>query len=495
MKKNNVLTLKKDKIIEYIAVFFVVFIAFWISSQSNIKNDESTIVTFMLIALFAVGGYIIYLKTNDKLTSKSIVSSIVVAGMIMRIGYMLYTHMFTRAHDLGMFEENGVGHLSYIMNLAKHGTLPQSNSYQFYHPPLFHILAAIFVKIGTVLCGGDFNKGFEFAQVVNGVFSCYMLIAMKNFIAEIDLKEKFQPYVIAIVAFLPSLYLMGGRLNNDMTVTFFMLLCVINTYRWYKKRDMKTIVCLALSFGLGMMCKISGGIMAVFTAPVMIYCLVKDFKVKQYKNIIIQLAVFAVICFPLALWYPIRNYILFEQPLNFVHYLGENSHVYTGDVTWYKRFFDFSLVQLISQPFADMPSDYSIPMHLVRSAVFGEFSFDNKILIYRLLLTANLIMTILSVVSMGFVLVKGTKIEAKNRFGMFAVWVIVIVSFISVNISYPFICTADFRYIPITAVIGAIYCGYAMQVAQDGGRNCVIFSNVIKYTSILFCIFSIAAYM
>ena len=70
---------------------------------------------------------------------------------------------------------------------------------------------------------------------------------------------------------------------------------------------MKTIVMLAFSFGLGMMTKISVGTIALFTGGVMIYCVVKDFKQKKYKEIICQLAVFAVICLPLGMWYSVET--------------------------------------------------------------------------------------------------------------------------------------------------------------------------------------------
>lgn len=141
-----------------------------------------------------------------------------------------------------------------------------------------------------------------------------------------------------IVAFQPAVMLMGLRGNNDMLAMFFIVLCLINTYRWYVKRDMKTIVMLAFSFGLGMMTKISVGTIALFTGGVMIYCVVKDFKQKKYKEIICQLAVFAVICLPLGMWYSVRNFILFDQPFGYVQVLPINDPIYTGNVEWYKRF-------------------------------------------------------------------------------------------------------------------------------------------------------------
>lgn len=267
----------------------------------------------------------------------------------MRVGYTIYTHMFVRGNDLGEFStnihENGCGHLGYIYYIVENGKLPDGNSYQLYHPPLYHILSAIAVQIaGIFIHSGDMQSKFEFIQIINCTLACIMLPMLRNFLNEIYVDKKYAPWAMAIVAFFPTFYQMGGRLNNDMAVTFFMFLCIVNTYRWYRKRDMKTVVYIALCFGLGMMSKISCGIMALFTGMVMLVVLYEEFKNKNAKQIIIQFVVFAAVCVPLALWYPVRNYILFDQPFNYVPRIEENNFVYRGNVSWTERLFSFSSV-------------------------------------------------------------------------------------------------------------------------------------------------------
>lgn len=467
MKKSNLCFLEKERytLLDYIAVFAIIFVIFAVSMKLNIKGDEAAIKMFMTAALAALGLRAFWLQRQNRLTGASVIGIIVAAGMVMRIGYMLYTHMFVRGHDLGAFETSGDGHLAYILNLME-GKLPPTNEGLHYHPPLFHMLAYVFAKIGGLFYSSDVYKSFEFAQIINCTASCYMIMALRNFVNETELKEKYKAYAVAFTAFFPNLWLMGGRLNNDMIVTLCMLLCVIYTYRWYKNRDMKTIVLLALSFGIGMMTKISCGIMALFTGPVMIYCLVKDFKSKKYKDITAQLAVFALICFPLALWYPIRNYIMFDQPLNYVLNLGDTHFTYTGGIPWYKRFFEISLPMLMKQPFANMGSDYSIPMHVIRTAIAGEFTFEGLEKGMRILIIVNILLCIVIPASMIYVLTKYKKLDKKLRFGFFAIWLIVVIAFIQMNISYPNSCTMDFRYIPLTVIISGFYSSYALQLAE-----------------------------
>lgn len=489
MKKSDI---KINILKEYIFVFLAVLISFALCKATGLKNNDNAIRSFMIIAMTALVGYAFFLQCAGELNSDKKVNIIAAAGIIMGIGYMLYTHIFERGYDQGYVSSNAGGHFGYILNIIE-GHLPTSNTEQYYQPPLLHLLAAVFVKIGLLFNGANAEDAVQCVQIVNCAVFCFMILSFRNFIKEIDISAKYQPYVMAVVAFHPNFYYMGGRANNDMLLTFFMLLCIINTYRWYQKRDMKSIICLALSFGLGMMSKISCGIIALLTGPLMIYCAVKSFREKQYKKIILQFAVFAAICLPLALWYPIRNYVLFNQPLNYVQRLSESIPIYIGDTAWYKRFFGFSVKELITMPFFKYPEGCSIPMHLIRTATFGEWSFGDDNPVYQIFIAVNLIMMLVSFAAMIFALIKG-KVKNQFRFGLFAVWLILIVSYIQFNISYPFLCTADFRYIAVTALVGAVYMGYAMGFLENKpcGKTLV---PAAKGLIIIFSVVSVAAFI
>ena len=293
-----------------------------------------------------------------------------------------------------------------------------------------------------------------------------------------------------IVAFQPAVMLMGLRGNNDMLAMFFIVLCLINTYRWYVKRDMKTIVMLAFSFGLGMMTKISVGTIALFTGGVMIYCVVKDFKQKKYKEIICQLAVFAVICLPLGMWYSVRNFILFDQPFGYVQVLPINDPIYTGNVEWYKRIFDFNIIELIKHPFSLCPEGHSIPIQVVKTSAFAESKYNDNVFASSIFVIVNLITIITSIVSTFYVVIKGKVCDNKIRFGAFIVWLIIVVSFIQFNIQYPYLCTADYRYITITAPLGALFMNEAMYCTNN-----VKVKNTLKIIMLAFVVCVLSVYM
>lgn len=485
MKKSKIC---EYKITEYIIAFLAVFASFMLSWVFKIKNNMSTMRSFMIISELILLIYTVYLKKQDKLDSKKILKIIMIAGMIIGIGNMLGTHIFDKGYDQGYVSSAAKGHFGYILNLVE-GHLPNDNGEQYYQPPFFHFLASIFVRLGQVCTNGNNEDAIQFTQIVNCSAYCFMLIAIKNFIIEIKAENKYF-WVMLITAFHPSFMLMGLRGNNDMLATFFITLCLINTYRWYVKRDMKTIVMLAFSFGLGMMTKISVGTIAIFTGGVMIYCVVKDFKQKKYKEIICQLAVFAVICLPLGMWYPIRNLILFNQPLGYVQMLSKDIPIYKGDIAWYKRFFGFDIIDLLKKPFFYYPDGYSIPIQAIKTSMFAEWKYEDNIFACSILVLANIVTMLTAVVSMVYVAVKGKDCDKKIRFGALAMWIIIMVSYIQFNIQYPHLCTADFRYIAITAPLGAVFISEAMYCTKN-----VKVKRFIKTVMFAFAICVVSVYM
>lgn len=487
----------KRNIAEYIMIFLAITIVFILCKALGIKNDNDKTQILMVASLFGLMCYACYLGIKKELTTAKIMQLIIFAGIIMRVGYTIYTHMFVRGNDLGEFSadvyHNGCGHLGYIYYIAENGKLPNVNEYQLYHPPLYHILAALTVQIaGIFMPSGDMQSKFEFVQIINCTLTCIMLPMFRNFLDEIYVDKKFAPWAMAIVAFFPTFYQMGGRLNNDMAVTFFMFLCIVNTYRWYRKRDMKTVIYIALCFGLGMMSKISCGIMALFTGTVMLIVLYEEFKNKNTKQIVIQFAVFAVICVPLALWYPVRNYILFDQPLNYVPRIAENNFVYRGNVPWTERLFSFFPVELVKQPFINLYEDNSVIMTMLRTALYGEAEFEGRSLAASIANIVNLLLVVVSVVSMIYALIENKKAKSKALFGIFVIWLIIFGSFVQFNIAYPALCTAHYRYIPLATVIGGVFIAYALSYMGDKHK---FISNSIKIMIIIWCIFTSIVYL
>ena len=82
-------------------------------------------------------------------TDENITNIIIIIGILLRTMYIIYTPITERQHDVDYF--NYEGHLSYINTIYETGKLPETNEWQYYHPPLHHFLSAVWLKTTEVL--------------------------------------------------------------------------------------------------------------------------------------------------------------------------------------------------------------------------------------------------------------------------------------------------------------------------------------------------------
>ena len=429
-------------------------------------------------------------KTNSK--TETLIIAIIAAGMVMRIGYMLYTPFTMRGHDIGTFDDDG--HFGYMYQIFSTGTLPQTNTYQFYHPPFEHIVQALVVKVFSWFQGTDnLTALFEASKIVPCFASCAMLWVGRSLCREMKLPPGATAIALAVFAFHPAFFILSASINNDSLMLLFFLTAVLYTIRWYYAPTMKNILVIALAIGLAMMTKLSGGMAALFTAPVFIAVFIKKLREKQVKGIIGQFAAFAGVCAPLGLWYPVRNMILFDQPLGYI--TSVTSALYCGDVPLTQRFLSFPLDQLLSPLYCHPYDDYNIWLYTVKCSVFGEFSFDGLDTFAAILIIANLALMVVSLAAMVYVMIRGKGVNLFARFGLFWIWLVQMGSFIVFNLKYPMGCTMDFRYIIPTAIIGAIYIGIALNHIK--GKHKAVGTGVFGAgvaAVALFCVASILFY-
>jgi hypothetical protein len=99
--------------------------------------------------------------------------------------------------------------------------------------------------------------------------------------------------------------------------------------------------------------------------------------------------------------------------------------------------------------------------------VFGEFSFEGLDTFASLLIIANLILILVSLVALVYVITRCKDTNKFARFGLLWIWLVQMGSFIMFNLKYPMGCTMDFRYIIPTAIVGAIYIGIALDHIKE----------------------------
>lgn len=418
---------------------------------------------WILIAMVLVLSFLpvanMWLKNTGWEKTECILLLITVAGIVMRIGYLLYTPCDTRQHDLWKFDTESGGHAAYILTIMQKGRLPDSIKLQFYQQPFYYLAgSAVSFVVNGILHLKDAKELADAARIVSCAASCLVLPVTDALCRVCGVKGKGRILAMAFVAFSPVFYLTGGCLNPDALCTLFLSLAVLYTIKWYQAPSWKHTILLAVIYGFGVMTKISVAVIAVFTLVVFGRHFVVGVKEGKGIPLLRKYAVFGVISLPLGLWYSVRNYVLFEQPLGYVLDLGgKRSEYYTGNHSVVQRIASFSWENILEGPYTKVEEDYNAPVYYLKSSVFGEYSYDVPALFSTLLLYAAVAAGILCITSFVWQILQGRK--QKRNYILPAVILLFYGSLTFFYLKYPYGCSMDYRYMGLLSILFAAVCG------------------------------------
>lgn len=257
------------------AIFSLLFAFVSSLAEGRANIDDKSAVIFLVAALSLVIMAGLVLIISRRMTTGSLVFLIFVFGIIMRLVYILYTAVEQRQQDVYSFgrPEGHAGYIEYIYNNLKLPDFDPRDRWQFYHPPLHHMISAIWLKL-IVFAGATWEKAKESLQVLTFFYSgCYLIFTYKIF-KEVGLKNRALMLSFFIIAVNPAFVLISGSVNNDALSILLMQGTVYYAVLWFKDMKMSTIVKLALCIGFGMMAKLS----IVLVAPaILLLFLIKIF--------------------------------------------------------------------------------------------------------------------------------------------------------------------------------------------------------------------------
>ena len=422
--------------------------------------------------------------SDEKLRMKANSLFIMGLGFCLKFFYVLSTSMYTRQNDVGSFEK-GYGHAGYIAYLYENLRLPDFDPrgrWQFCHPPLHHIISSVWLWINQNLFMTGTDPARESMQMLSLFYSMCVMITAYRLLRHFGLKGAALYIPLVIINFHPAFVLLSGSVNNDVLSVAFIMGAVICTLKWYENRDKKTILKLALCIGLGMMTKLSAALTAPPVALVFIIAFVKNCK-NEWKPMLLQFLLFGLVCIPLGMWFPLWDYFRWGVPLNYVHEMPVTSFQYVGDRPFIERITDFSAYQfspvyehwrrLDENNMFDIAehSEHNPLIALLKNSVFGEsfneYTFSRFPFVYRilpLLFGANVFLAASAFLSMLFTAVKKCVAKAAEKAFLLALYAVLAVFFYKAAADYPFTCTMNFRYITPTAILGALFIGFALDI-------------------------------
>lgn len=475
-----------------ISIYYISIILFFILIYilEPIMQNYIKIVTAISIVLAIGIMYAIKQIKKTKINYKDIILIIMILGILIRAMYIIYTPINERQHDV--YNINDQGHLGYIYTIYQTGKLPDTNSIQFYHPPLFHSIAAGWLKVNDIF-SVSLDKSIEGIQIITAIFSSLIMLVAYRIVEEIEIKNIYKIFIIALMAFHPTFIILAGSINNDVLMILLSFYIILYLMEWNDNPSIKNTIVLAVITGCSVMTKISGAIMAVPIMYTFIKKIIETYKIEKNRllDLFGKFIMFGIISLPLGLWHPIRKLILFNQPLGGVLLPGDG--LYVGQYSMVQRFLSISFKELFGQLYCVIPDDHNIFAYIVKCSILGEFTYSNIIAIYvTLFKIINFIIILITIVCIFILLKKIRKINNNSFITkiLLITFFTNIVSYYNFNIKYPYVCTMDFRYIVPTIFTGIVT---VCMVLDEYIKNDII-KEIIEYTITLFCILSLVLF-
>ncbi len=479
---------------------------------------------------FLLIGVALVCQMRGTLNSQTVVLLVILMGFALRLNYVLTIHLPQNQHDVFGIAYNAKypRHNSYIWHIYENWALPEEKVYnaglsQYYHPPLHHFISALWMRFQNLL-GLDEFRAYENIQYLTTFYSAAMMVAADKLFEHFNFKGALRVALVALIAFHPAFFMLAGSVNNDCLCILLSFVAVLYTVRWYKEPSYKNSLCLALAIGGSMLVKLSGAVVAIATAYVMLAKLfdLRTGVVNNVKSLWKKFALFAAVCFPLGLWWPIRCRLIYGMPLGYVPAMSANSDQYLEGYSLWERLSGSGSFSL-QNPYpniglTDMTGgegkyyDYGIAPYAFKSSFFGEYftklsvSNTQNVLAYVMSIAA-LIMIAFSIVGIAVgiyysycndrnhnmrknpILIVGE--EQSFRF-LVLYHGALIGSYALFCIRYPFTCTMDFRYIIPALLLGAVEAGVMLRGEERWKKplKCIYY-----VATVLFCMATVGFYL
>lgn len=468
-------------------IFAVIFFQLLRISQ----KPQLVILCTGFASLAAAGIYLLCIK---KLTAHRLIILLIVSGFLMRLAYIMTVSVHFKQHDIGSIDTMD-GHLGYIAYYTYNMKLPDfdvRDVYQFYHPPLHHFLAAVWVRLQSLLMI-DPDYYWENVQLLTLFYSsCCMILSYRLF-RQLSLKGKGLCAAMAVICFNPTFFILSGSINNDILSITLVLGAFVNTLYWYKSRSFGRIMCIAACIGFAMMAKLSGWMAAPAVAFIFILVFFKDLD--NFKKYLAQFAAFLGLCAPLGLWWEIRNNIAYDVPITYVMKLSEKSRQYIGNIPVLKRIFDFSPYQFADV--ADQFTLYDCPYNefnpliaLFKTSAFDEMytvgNYPQVAMWDKFLFWSVVIVGIIGFVSMIFTFFCDRKMSAVQKIFAGIIYLTYFIGYYAFCFGFPHVCTQNIRYAVPLIVIGAFFFGKGITLLGRKNNTAAYFGKIVLYTITVF---------
>jgi len=412
------------------------------------------------------------------------------AGFWLQFCYAQYTPCTLRQNDVGYFyrEVFDPHHAGYICYIRYYGWIPSADVRemdQWYHPPFHHLICAYFLRLYETVFPG-YAENYDILQMITLIYSFLCVVFIRRIIKFFDISDKTDKLITLLLAMFPIFIVNAGELNNDILSILLFVVSIYNIFKWHQEDyGIKYLIGSALAIGLGMMTKLSVWMAAVPVGTILLVSLIRSRgkDVRLWK----QYGLFALISFPLGLWFPLRNYIGWGVPPTYIPVPLYNESLEKYSV--WQRFFDV----------VDNSGYYNIPYYALWSAVFDDDDYRDHMFFGMVSYFAFIIFAAIVIIALaGIIYMIIRAIKQKNAdwklISLILLLIVELVSYTAFCFKFPYLCTMNFRYIVPVTIPFALGIGILYDRAGDNSKLKPV-RLVINTCAVLFAVMVTVFYL
>ena len=401
----------------------------------HIAKRDPALITLWGLMLFIFGLYIWRVARFFKL--KNSLWMLFGAGFLIRLYYLLITRYEFRGHDAW-------SHFLYIDYLVKNAfALPDSTTgWEFYHPPVYYFLSAVWVKISMLVLHVD-DAIIRCLQVQSflltvGAFVCTVWIGMMLYAKQKEVLKR--ALFISIFALQPVLIFFAARINNDVTYNLFAFASLALLILWWQKAKARNWYLCIIAICLALLSKSN----AMLILPIAYACLLVSRKVQWKKKT--QLGGIGLLIILLMTgWFYVLRFAV-ENNTSIVENTKALDLGLAVDGS-YEMLAEFNPIRIVKKPFNEIWTEGSGRDHFwefwVRSIFFGEFDFGKPL---RLLASSIMLIALILMPLTGIGFFYCIRHRTYDTFPLWITTVILLFGHMAFRQLAPFGPSQDFRY-------------------------------------------------
>ena len=429
------------------------------------------------------------------------VAAVGLIAAMLRVFYIYYTPVWRRQHDVLNFgaDEGQAAFIEFFHQGHLLLDFDPREKWGFFQAPLHHMLAALWIRLQE-FTGIDYQDACEHVQVLTLIYSLAAMYFAYRLFRYFKLSGEALLLSFALSALHPGFILMSGSINNDMLSIMLTVMAIYYGLKWNDEPGWKYTVILAFVIGLGMMTKLSTGLIAPAVALLFIVKWIQG-GISKLPEFLLKYLVFILICAPLALWSPVRNLLKFGVPLGYTPEVGEPVLASAA-----ARIFDLrSNTPYLSRITNGDPFDeFNIFLGMMKTSLFGDENFAYvmteaghsgagaafmTVLGWVLLLSGALLAVLCFYCSVRVMASRRYIPALSVRAYLCAIYIVSVFMYVSFMIKAAYYSSMDFRYVLYLIPVQAL--GAGMYIRDCGTPE----KRILMMTTAVFSIAVFAVYV